>query len=150
MSLWDIYQHVQIKNVQVSQRFAEQEQRFRDRRHEQDLDHVDDRLRQLTTMVEALWTLCRDKLGLTDDQLTAAVEAVVAEQQAELRYQARKRGVSISALVREAVDRELGRDESLDEAWARALSVIGKYQGGPPYDVAENHDEHLAEAFKDW
>lgn len=72
------------------------------------------------------------------------------EQQAELRYQARLRGVSISALVREAVDRELSRRESHDEAWERALSVIGKYRGELPHDVAENHDEYLAEAFKDW
>jgi post-segregation antitoxin (ccd killing protein) len=44
------------------------------------------------------------------------------EQQAELRYQARKRGISISALVREAVDRELSRRESREEAWgARAF-----------------------------
>lgn len=72
------------------------------------------------------------------------------EQQAELRRQARLRGISISALVREAVDRELALRESHDQAWNRALSVIGKYRGGPPYNVAENHDEHLAEAFKDW
>lgn len=72
------------------------------------------------------------------------------EQQAELRHQARKRGISISALVREAVDRELSRGESHDEAWERALSVVGKYRGRPPHDVAENHDEYLAEAFKDW
>jgi hypothetical protein len=72
------------------------------------------------------------------------------EQQAELRRQARMRGISISALVREAVDRELALRGSRDEAWNRALSVIGKYRGGPPYNVGENHDEHLAEAFKDW
>lgn len=72
------------------------------------------------------------------------------EQQAELRYQARKRGMSISALVREAVDHELSRRESHAEAWARALSVIGSGRGGPPYNVAENHDEFLAEAYKDW
>lgn len=72
------------------------------------------------------------------------------EQQAELRHQARRRGISISALVREAVDRELEGYESREEAWQRALAVIGTGHGGPPYNVAENHDEHLAEAFKDW
>jgi Arc/MetJ-type ribon-helix-helix transcriptional regulator len=68
------------------------------------------------------------------------------EQQAELRHQARKRGISISAFVREAVDRELGREESLDEAWARALSVVGSGRGDGT-NVAERHDEFLAEAF---
>ena len=68
------------------------------------------------------------------------------EQQAELRHQARKRGISISAFVREAVDRELGREEILDEAWARALSVVGSGRGDGT-NVAERHDEFLAEAF---
>jgi predicted transcriptional regulator len=72
------------------------------------------------------------------------------EQQKELRYQARKRGISISALVREAVDHELARRDSRERAWARALSVIGSGRGGPPYNVGENHDEHLAEAYADW
>jgi hypothetical protein len=52
-------------------------------------------------------------------------------------------------LVREAVNRELSHRETHAEAWARALSVIGSGRGGPPYNVAENHDEHLAEAYAD-
>lgn len=71
------------------------------------------------------------------------------EQTAELRYRARKRGISIAALVREAVDLELSRRETHAEAWARALSAIGSGRGGPPYNVGENHDEHLAEAYAD-
>jgi hypothetical protein len=72
------------------------------------------------------------------------------EQQAELRYQARKRGISISALVREAVDHELSRRESHAEAWERMMSIAGKYRSDPPHDIAENHDEYLADAYKDW
>ncbi len=72
------------------------------------------------------------------------------EQTAELRYRARKRGISIAAIVREAVNRELSRRETHAEAWARALSVIGSGRGGPPYNVGENHDEHLADAYTDW
>ena len=71
------------------------------------------------------------------------------EQQAELRYQAHKRGISISALVREAVDQELSRRESRAEAWARALSAIGCGRGDGT-NVGERHDEFLAEAYKDW
>ncbi|MGH3136566.1 MAG: hypothetical protein ACRDPV_08750 [Gaiellaceae bacterium] len=72
-----------------------------------------------------------------------------AEQTAELRYQSGKRGISISAFVREAVDRELSRRESHAEAWERAQAVIGRYRGGPQFNVAENHDEYLAEAYAD-
>jgi hypothetical protein len=67
-------------------------------------------------------------------------------QIAELRHQARQRGVSISALVRDAVDRQLSRTETLDERWARALSAIGcGHSGGG--NIARDHDEHLAEAY---
>jgi hypothetical protein len=72
------------------------------------------------------------------------------EQAAELRRRASKRGISVAALVREAVDRELSREENLDEAWARALAVVGSGHGGPPYNAGENHDEHLTDAYADW
>jgi hypothetical protein len=69
------------------------------------------------------------------------------EQQAELRRQARMRGISISALVREAVDHELSRRESRAEAWARALAAIGCGSSGVA-DIAANHDEYLADAYE--
>lgn len=68
------------------------------------------------------------------------------EQQAELRYQARKRGISISAVVREAVDRDLSFRETHEQAWARALAAVGAGRGDGT-NVSERHDEFLAEAF---
>ena len=70
------------------------------------------------------------------------------EQAAELRHRARKRSIAVSALVREAVDRELGRSLSHEEAWARLLSVVGSGHGGGG-NVAEEHDAYLAEAYAD-
>ena len=70
------------------------------------------------------------------------------EQAAELRRRARRRGASISAVVREAVDRELRRDVSHEEAWARLLSTVGMAHGGGK-SVAEKHDEYLADAYAD-
>ncbi|MFO7571690.1 MAG: CopG family transcriptional regulator [Gaiellaceae bacterium] len=70
------------------------------------------------------------------------------EQSAELRRQARQRGISISALVREAVDRELAQRESLDDAWRRALAAIGSYHGDGS-NVSEEHDEYLVDAYAD-
>lgn len=70
------------------------------------------------------------------------------EQAAELRRRAGKRRISISALVREAVDRDLSRHLSHDEAWARLLSAVGSGHGGGG-NVAEDHDEYLAEAYAD-
>jgi len=68
------------------------------------------------------------------------------EQTSELRYQARSRGISIAALVREAVDHELSRRETHAEAWARALAAVGSAHGGGG-NVGERHDEFLVEAF---
>jgi post-segregation antitoxin (ccd killing protein) len=67
-------------------------------------------------------------------------------QIAALRARARRRGVSVSSLVREAVDESLKRDEELsrDELWARAREAIGKYRSGLS-DLAENHDKYFGE-----
>lgn len=66
------------------------------------------------------------------------------KQDAALRRLARRRRVSVAAVVREAVDR-ISRDD--DAAWRRALAVVGKYRssGG---NVAEEHDRYLAEIYR--
>src|SRR6266704_6799658 len=63
----------------------------------------------------------------------------------ELRYQAGRRNVPLALLVREAVDRYLGRTE---EAAAMPLgadpadAIIGSVTGGPD-DESINHDHYL-------
>ena len=63
----------------------------------------------------------------------------------ELRYQAGRRNVPLALLVREAVDRYLGRTE---EAAAMPLdadpadAIIGSVTGGPD-DESVNHDHYL-------
>ena len=66
-------------------------------------------------------------------------------QAAKLKRLAAQHGVSISALVREAV--ESIDDETKDEEkWRRALAVVGKYRSGSGLkDIARNHDKYLAE-----
>lgn len=66
------------------------------------------------------------------------------KQDAALRRLARRRRVSVAAVVREAVDR-ISRDD--DAAWRRAFAVVGKYRssGG---NVAEEHDRYLAEIYR--
>ncbi|HEY3920723.1 MAG TPA: ribbon-helix-helix protein, CopG family [Gaiellaceae bacterium] len=69
------------------------------------------------------------------------------EQVHELRRLARDRGVSVSAVVRSAVERELAKR---DEGVARLLGLVGKYRGGPGNNAAEEHDRYLEEAYLDW
>ncbi len=70
------------------------------------------------------------------------------EQARALRQAAHRRGVSVSALVREAAAAYLagpGRDGA-DGEWARAMSLAGAYRSGAD-DVAEEHDRYLADLF---
>ena len=70
---------------------------------------------------------------------------------AELRRLAAEEGVSVSALVRRGVKQvlESRKKPSREELWARAMSVVGKYRSGKT-DVAQRHDDYLAEAYGEW
>ena len=67
------------------------------------------------------------------------------EQARGLKALAARRGVSLAELVREGVATVL-QENSEDEKWRRASSLIGRYvdSGG---DVAVNHDAYLEEAY---
>lgn len=67
------------------------------------------------------------------------------EQMARLRRLAAERGVSISSLIRQAVDEHLG-EEPQDARWERAVRSIGGFHSGKS-DVSEDHDHYLAEDF---
>lgn len=65
----------------------------------------------------------------------------------ELKAVAARRGVSVAAVVRSAVEAELAR-AGAEERVERALEVVGAYRSGRP-DLSADHDAHLAEAFGD-
>lgn len=82
-------------------------------------------------------TMIRTQVQLTD------------EQAAGLRRLAAERGVSLAALVREAVGRLLS-DSELDERKDRALRAVGIGASGIKHrSIAEDHDEFLADDFLD-
>jgi hypothetical protein len=57
------------------------------------------------------------------------------------RREAERRGISIAALIRRALERELD-DDAARERKARALGVVGRFHSGTP-DTSERHDEVL-------
>jgi len=62
-----------------------------------------------------------------------------------LRAEARRRGVPIAAVVRDAVDRTVPADPGDRRArFLRALSVVGRFSSGTG-DLAERHDEIAGE-----
>jgi hypothetical protein len=68
------------------------------------------------------------------------------EQMAGLRQAASERGVSIAALIRDAVDRALAEDRRATD-WELALSVVGKYRDvDGATDVSTRHDDYLEDA----
>jgi len=83
-------------------------------------------------------------------RMTRTQISLTEEQAAGLGKLARERGVSMAAVVRDAVDAVLEREQR-DERWQRALAMIGKYRSKDgATDVAENHDRYLADAYHDW
>lgn len=56
----------------------------------------------------------------------------------------------MAEVIREALDRELSHGSSRSELWERALSVAGKYRDKDgATDVAERHDDYLAEIYEE-
>ncbi len=64
------------------------------------------------------------------------------DMEARLRLEARRRGVSIAHIVREAVEQQLPAPEP-----GRPLSFFGIGEGGPP-DASERVDEYVRRAVK--
>lgn len=82
--------------------------------------------------------MVRTQIQLTEEQMT------------RLREASAERGLSVAALIREAVDRAL-TDRQRASDWALALSVVGKYRDvGGATDVSTRHDDYLADAYEDW
>jgi hypothetical protein len=70
------------------------------------------------------------------------------EEVAALRDEAARRKVSISSVVREAVDARVAlprHETSLDERKARAIAACGRFRSGLG-DVASRHDEYFADS----
>ncbi len=76
----------------------------------------------------------RTQIRLTEAQATA------------LRRLARRRGVSIAALIREAAQALIERGDVDAARRARAREVVGRYASGRG-DIAREHDRELGELF---
>ena len=70
--------------------------------------------------------------------------SLTEEQMARLRREARRRGVSLAAVVRDAVDRSVPDDEvARTDRLERALRAAGSVASGSG-DVAVGHDDVLS------
>ena len=72
------------------------------------------------------------------------------EQHRALRRAARREGISMTALLRRMVERELlGRATQPDYSKDAIMAIRRPWQELGRSDISENHDEALAEAFRD-
>jgi hypothetical protein len=82
-------------------------------------------------------TVIRTQIQLTEEQME------------RLRRASAARGISIAALIRDAVDRSLD-DGDRERRWDLAMSVVGKYRDlEGATDVSTRHDEYFAEAIEE-
>ncbi len=80
-------------------------------------------------------------------QAVERTQISLTEAQARrLRSLARRRGTSMAALVRDAVDRVYPAADEPDERWTRALAAVGGFHSGAR-DVSVEHDRALSDAF---
>jgi len=78
--------------------------------------------------------MIRTQISLTEDQM------------ARLRREAKRRGVPIAEVVRDAVDRVVPQDPGARRAkLERALAAVGRFRSGSG-DVAARHDEIAGES----
>ncbi|MGH6900331.1 MAG: ribbon-helix-helix protein, CopG family [Geminicoccaceae bacterium] len=71
------------------------------------------------------------------------------EQHRALRQAARREGISMTALLRRLVERELlGKFKRQDYA-KDAIMALANLGRSDRSDISQNHDEALAEAFRD-
>ena len=70
------------------------------------------------------------------------------EQMARLKKAAQRRGVSMAALIREAVDKEIAQDPlDRERLWDRALDAVGRGSDKDGMtDVSRHHDAYFAQA----
>ncbi|MGH2728350.1 MAG: CopG family transcriptional regulator [Actinomycetota bacterium] len=70
------------------------------------------------------------------------------EQAADLKRVAERRGVSMAAVVRDALDAYIARMPGDDERVDRAMSVVGRFSSGRQ-EVSERHDDEFVDAVFD-
>ena len=76
--------------------------------------------------------------------------SLTRDQMQRLRRESTKRGVSMAHVIREAVDAYVpDREHDRAAMIERALAASGRYRSGAP-DVAERHDDYLAEDRTGW
>lgn len=82
MAMWDVVQQMQLRGLRKAAALSDADALQRDRRQEERVDRVDDRLEQLQEVIEALWAVLVERTGCTEDDLVRALDDVQERHQA--------------------------------------------------------------------
>ena len=74
--MWNLYQELQIGNLRAQQRGMEQSATGRHENLREQVWRLEDRFERLLIVTEAMWELCSERLGITEDELPARAAAI--------------------------------------------------------------------------
>lgn len=74
--MWDIYQHMQIRNLHQSQLAADQAAHVRANRHENQVEDLEGKVDRLTLICEAMWTILSQRFGVSMQELVQAMHDI--------------------------------------------------------------------------
>jgi hypothetical protein len=80
MTLWNIYQHAQIKGVHLQQLSTEHDRMRREQRVGGTLDDLTERVDRLVVLVEALWRVACEFEGFDEAALVTKLQEVLEER----------------------------------------------------------------------
>lgn len=76
VALWNIYQELQISNLRAQQRGIESAATGRHEGLREQVWRLEDRVERLLIVNEAMWELCSERLGITEEELSARAAAI--------------------------------------------------------------------------
>lgn len=95
-----------------------------------------------------LYTIILDNMMALASMIRAQVQ-LTEKQMRSLKTLSEHEKTSVSELVRRAIDAWVGSDGRIspDERRRRAIDAAGSFASGR-HDIASNHDEYLADAYR--
>jgi hypothetical protein len=76
MAMWDIYQHMQVRNLRQNQYAAEEASSVRAARQDNQVEDLEAKVDKLTLICEAMWTLLTQRLGVSVQELVQVMHDI--------------------------------------------------------------------------
>lgn len=71
--MWNVVQQVQIRTLRKGQAIADRDAQWKLERHRERSEELEDDLRHLSIVCEAMWSILSERLGVTDEELLQRV-----------------------------------------------------------------------------